>query len=348
MKKLLKLSAIFLFAFMLLGIPSVLATEIQNPDTSTSEPYTYNGYKWTVTGLKLKVYQIDNSKTESETTTTTNGDSTMTSTVETNEDIDKYLDEEPTRVISLPLSSPLEPTYKEDKFRDMDALYIDLNYDITKEELEELLATEIANATDNIGYIVDFVVSYRFFEMPEGLNYHYKYNFARKLFEMFRASEKQTASPRINMLDENEQVINMIEIFKDTDDDTANLDYYEKVEDGAEYGVLNFQVLSKKELSEDSEDDLTAADGYVIMFHNVNDIDYLIRNVNHISEVAEEEASEIYDEAVKTTEQEVAVDNTAATYPLYIYVLSAIGILVGVLIISSEILQSKNKKQVQQ
>lgn len=44
---------------------------------------------------------------------------------------------------------------------------------------------------------------------------------------------------------------------------------------------------------------------------------------------------------------EVPVGNTAATYPLYIYVLSAIGILVGALVIVSTRLQSK-QKQVQQ
>ncbi len=45
---------------------------------------------------------------------------------------------------------------------------------------------------------------------------------------------------------------------------------------------------------------------------------------------------------------EVAVENTAATYPLYIYILSAIGILVGVLVIVSTRLQSKQKQAQQQ
>ncbi len=68
----------------------------------------------------------------------------------------------------------------------------------------------------------------------------------------------------------------------------------------------------------------------------------------NIWDIVDEDIPEIVPEQKEPEKQTVKVDNTAATYPLYIYILSIIGILVGVLVLFSVRLQNKQKKQTQQ
>jgi hypothetical protein len=91
---------------------------------------------------------------------------------------------------------------------DHNALFVNLNLDLTKNQLESLLSDEISNMTDRMFYVVDVVVKYKLKQYPDNFHYFLKWNFDRL----------GTSGEEVDINDEISQVINIAAINKEDED----------------------------------------------------------------------------------------------------------------------------------
>lgn len=331
---------IILIGIMIIGIIfgtiNVHAEEI-TPQANTSWPVTltYNDYGYTIEGVELRVYRFnsDNTKTE------TKEENGITTTITTSEESIKYINDEPTKVINLsPTDYTINPEYKEDKLNNYSAIFIKLNLNITQEKLETLLKEELNQVTDKISYITEIVVNYKLTKAPETYKYFKNINTIKELARLFIPDVEQKDNlSGINIT--NSQVFNIALL---TLDESGNkkLNFestLSKNSDSAIYS-LNYLALSSKEIKIEAENDEIEQ---MIMFHNYDNIEFLIENFKKIEDDAEDT---IKNSTSTNTDnaQVVNVDNTAAEVQKYVYVMSIISIMLG----SISIVLVLNKKKI--
>ena len=192
------------------------ADEPVTTDTETSTAswwmeYKHWDFEYIIEWVDLNVYPIDSSKT----TTVTTTEDGFTSTMTENDDMKKYIKEEPEKII--PLNSEdltINPEYKRGTIDDYNTLFIDLNLNLTKDYLESKLSDEISKTTDEKSYIVDVVVKYKIKNYPTNFQYFLKVNYWRLMGGLFTES----SNGEVNISNTISQVINVATITKEDSD----------------------------------------------------------------------------------------------------------------------------------
>lgn len=322
---------LLLMGLLVVPLKSVKATAV---DLSWPETYTHGDYTYTIEGVVINVYGI-----ETDSTTTEENDE------ETVEVFRKYISGSPDRVITLsPIKYAITPTYSEGKFTDKDATFIDLNLNITKADLEELLSEELAATTENKAYISDIVVQYKVENYPDRFNYVYNRSLMREWFDMLvNSDENNPASKNLTAQDMTKtinQVFSGAVTRFNSETDEAELQYDTEISDESVSSSFAYNGLMFMEKEYGSEDNA----GYTLVFHNVDNVDALMEGAENIGVLLDMDLSNIdldtvvsgdwIEEKPNDSVTNVAVPNTAKNFPMYLYVFSVIVFLSGFAIIT--------------
>ena len=325
MKKVLKIIIITLIVVLNMNV---------NAEAAWPKTITNQGFTISVEGIDIRCYRLDKSQPK-KTLTITNEDGT-TSSITTTEDGENYLYENPTKIISLdPNEFTINPEIKEDKLDKINTSFIDLNLNLTKEKLVNLLSAELTDVSEDISYQIEIMVKYKITDYPEKYKYNYKTSLIREFMNMFLGSTAND-SRMLDLTKTNYQMINMSAATYNTNTNKVEYLYEDKLGENEELdisqAVLNFQVFSE------SKEEEEAGNGYVIMFHNVDNIEYLINNINQIEE------KPIKNDVNPLTSVQVKVPNTASYAPNMTFVIGGVCIMFGIalLFIATYINQKKS------
>ena len=320
---------------LIIVIISMLAINVYAEPTTWPKTFTNGDYEYKIEGVSLKVYQqrIDSHNEEQ-------GD------VLNEEDQNNYLNETPTRVIDLnPADFTINPEYKEDKLNNEATKFIDLNLNITKQKLEELLQTELTNTTSDKRYQAELVVNYRLTTYPTNYQKLYSYNFIRSFYNTFSQmlSANQSADTiykEVNPSESISQVINLVMTNYNSTTSKGELLYETAVttENGIGSVVLNYLVLSETPIT--STESLPT-NSKLLMFHNIDNIDYLIENLKEVEETEED----LLENPKTDIVEEVAVPNTAQRVQIYLFILGFTFVLIGFVPMTYILYNNQKKKQ---
>jgi len=363
MKKLLKLNAIFLLTFILLGVPSVLATEPPeiDPPIVSYGTFTHDGFEYTIRGVHLDVYEskIENNKFagyKKDTLQTINieGFSVETTWENVEEDNDEDFHEYNVSTVAQ----------------------IKLNK--TKEELLALVKEKYPTVDSDHHYYIRVVVDYTIEEVPDDYQYYYKLEYTNTDNSLSFFSSDPEASFKMVPIELNTEVSAVFNVFEyklDTDNNEV-FSYATHYTDGSDAyvdplisGTTMFSSLDETKpymivgegvtgTSGDPETQIvtekytrsitfTGYDNYEDYGNSA--LDQIFNNINGDELISS--LADLLNEAISKEEdasQTVKVDNTAATYPIYIYVVSTIGIIVGSLILLAASMQNQQKQKTQQ
>ena len=320
---------------LLIVIISMFVMNVYAEPTTWPHTFTYGEYEYQIEGVSLKVYQ---QRIETD-------DEGFDDIVE--EDQTNYINENPTKTINLnPSDFTINPEHREDKLSGHDALYIDLNLNITKEKLVELLQDEITNTTDNKHYLVELSLNYRLLNTPSQYPNIYKINFIREVEKIFTNSQL----PVVNKNESLNQVFNVA--ITSIGEDTNELLYENTItdENGIGSALLNYLVFSDSPITAaiNNEVGFRQTDmpdsAKMLMFYNIDNIDYLIEN---LKEIEEEELEELDDLENPETDivEEVKVPNTAQRVQIYLFILGFTFVLIGLVPMTYILYNNQKKKQ---
>lgn len=264
-------------------------------------------------------------------------DSTKPSTSDSlNEDIMAYLNNTPTRVITLNASDyTIEPEVKKDLLNGYNARFINLKLNLTKEKVETLLADEINSTTDDIAYLADVVVNYKVLNYPNRFTHTYNVNLVKDFMKYFLAAYSENNyifDNNVDITNTISQSFNTITVSKENNN--TEVLYITRLDDenNISDNIMNYLYLSENNLKMDSnEEDTDKSKTEMLMFHNVENIQYLIDNYNRIQTSTEKETKDEVKKSLIT--QQVKVPNTAKNQNLIWFMISVVSILSGILII---------------
>ena len=305
-----------------------------NAEAAWPKTITNQGFTISIEGIDIRCYKFDKSLPK-KSITITNDDGT-TSTITTTEDGENYLYENPTKIISLdPNEFTINPEIKEDKLDKINTTFIDLNLNLTKEKFTNILSTQLTDVSENISYQIEIMVKYKITDYPEKYKYNYKTSLIREFMNMFIGSASND-SRTLDLTKTNYQMINISAAEYNTNTNKVEYLYEDKLGENEELdisqAILNFQVFSE------SKEEDTAGNGHIIMFHNVENIEYLINNINTIEE------KPIKNDVNPLTSVQVKVPNTASYAPNMTLVIGGVCIMFGIalLFIATYINQKKS------
>lgn len=304
--------------------------------------YTYtdknnNEFGYTIEGVTLNVYRLDTTKTVQDTVVTSSG----TTTIEKNSDLEKYIKGEPSRIISLdPTKYTINPTVNKEKdiLGGIPTTVIDLKLNITKEKIKELVQAEFDATTPDVQYIIEIAVNYKLTDYPAKYVKAHNYNLMRILYGTLYGTFGNDTS-EMNNFDTDlsgtiSQVVNVAVIAKKDASSETEIGYETTLSSDNNIAgfVYNFLCISEEEIPTDKEPDPTKTQQ--LMFHNVDNIQYLIDNINEINSNMENyvEDNSDFNNVVKS--QEVQVPNTALNKNKLWVMVGTISILTGIMLIT--------------
>ncbi len=293
------------------------------PQTGTQtwpQTLTYKDFEYTIEGVELRVYKM-NSENKTTTTTEENG---VTTTITKSIDGEKYMRGEATRIIELsPTEYTINPEYKEDKLNDYKTTFINLNLSITPEKLTKLLNDEYNQVTKEISFITDIVVKYKLTKAPAAYQYFKNINTIREFYKLFVPDiELPDSTTTLNKT--NSQVFNIVTIGMN-EDGSKGFNYESRLSETSSNAIFSINYLAMSSNNDDIEE--------LIMFHNYENIEYLIENLKKIEDDAEEQIKDISTITTPDNSQVVSVDNTAVEIPKYVYIMSILAIMTGAIAI---------------
>lgn len=304
-------------------------------EASWPKTLTYKEYEYTIEGIELRIYQLDARKN----VTTTTEENGVTIEKTTSEDMENYLQDRPTKVIPLsPTEYTISPEHKEDKLNGYNTIFINLKLNMNKEKLGALLQDEMTKVTKDITYVAEVVVKYKLTKAPATYQYFQNINTIKELVRLLDG-DKDT-SHRVTSLNVSNSQVMGAAILSLNEAGVKELDYERVLSENtsnASFG-LNYLTL---DTSESAANEISA-DGQLFMFHDFENIEYLIQHYQKIEDGAEENIKENLTN-VQDNDQIVKVDNTVAELPKYIYVMGILSIILGTLIIVLVMHKRKNK-----
>lgn len=318
---------------ILIIVTMMISVVIPNVHASTWPKSSVDGdVAYTIEGFEIRLYDAS---------TDEEGNAKL--------ELENFSNRTPVHTIPLnPTAYTINEEYKTDKLGSAPARFVDLNLSTTKEEIEQLIKEKIPTlATENEAYYGELVVNYRFTALPQEYTHYYNVNF----FEAFLATAKnpEYKLPQIALNTPVSQVINIVAYAKQEGEDVIAYET-ELTEDSplANY-VTNFALLSTKEYDLTNYESETAEGKFVYMFHNIDNIDYLIDGLRIEEDTPEDNIPEvtppedIIDEITTPStpentqkDQVVEVENTSSSISGIIYFISIIIVAVGGTIIYKE------------
>ena len=338
MKKKLLVIIMIAFGIFIINNNCVQAQEKKYTQGETPVPTTWpkevtvdEDYTVKIESIQINVYKYDSTKP-----------STSDSL---NEDVMAYLNNTPTRVITLdPADYTIEPEVKKDLLDGYNARFINLKLNLTKAKVETLLADEINSTTDDIDYLADIVVNYKVLNYPNRFTHTYNVNLVKDFMKYFLAAfSENNYNNTVDITDTISQSFNTITISKDNNN--TEVLYVTRLDDENDISenIMNYLYLSEDELKMISnEENADKSKTEMLMFHNMENIQYLIDNYNRIQTSAEKETNnEVRSSLIS---QQVKVPNTAKNQNLVWFMVSVISIISGLLIIEYALKMNQFKK----
>ena len=273
---------------------------------------THGDYSIEIQGVSLNIYEF---------IYTTSEDGTSTTTKPKNEE--NFIKEIPDKTINLNAADyTINPSFIEDKFGSINALYVDLGLEITKEQIETLLSSEKASVTKDNQYLAEVSVTYKVNSYPTKYTNAFRTNYLRSFIMLF---SDISVTPKIDLTQPTSQVVNgaLILINEETDQPEVRFETKMDDENGVGLFAINYLQFSN------SDDPNSSDDTFALILHNMDNIEYLIENLQYI----ESNASDYIDGDETLKDQEVQVPNTGKMVSIYLYLLSVSIILIGIGII---------------
>ena len=298
----------------------ILCTRDVNAENAWPQSFSYNSYNYTIEKVSLYVYEYDEDSPE---ITDENG-------VTSKEDSQRYMSENQTTIIDLGAEDyTISPEAKESSIQGMPAILIDLNLNLTTDSLKKLLASQmtIVEQNEKKSYMVDLVVEYTFTSYPENFHYAYKSSVLRSIFNSFMGVANSNG---IVLSNKNTQVLNTILVDRNSETGEAYLYYEDQYtnDNGVGLFALNFTVLTEEEYTNLSE--APSSTSQVIMFHNLNNIDDLIGDINKIRK----------SDLPETFPEQVRVPSTAQNSSKSSTLFGVIFMMFGTLLVSKVLLKN--------
>ncbi len=308
--------------------------------------FTSDNYDYSIEGIVIKVYKIDTNKT------TTSTDPDDDSTIETNEDYLAYVHGTPTSTITLnPSDFTIDPIEREVMLRDVKTTLVDINLNITKEKMAELLVDEIESVTDTVSFKVELVLNYKMTKYPTKYTHFKNINLYRGSLNRYDSISSQTPSnydETVNMEETISQVINYGEI-KKNDDPQQKFTFFTELNENNNLAVFIFNplMLSLEDIDVFSTDEEADPSKYeLVLFHTIDNIQYLIDNINTIEEETQDTAQDTVGQTVK--DLEVKVPNTAQGASIAWIMIGIVTLFAGIIIISFSLKMKEIKRLKQQ
>lgn len=286
--------------------------------TTLPKQYLFDGYEFTIEGFDLRVYEIDNENDD--------------------EGWDHYTNNEPDKIIPITDGIiTISPTTDSTTLYDVSTTLVDLNLTLTKEQIEELLINESINPTSETSYLTEITVKYKLTKSKIESAYMYNFSLFKAFTNLLLGREWRN---KVLLNETIAQPINIAIYSYDEETNNNDLFYETKLteENNFDTLILNYLILSTDELS-DSNDRGDA----LLMFHSLDNIDYLIDNLTEIEDDTNDSGDDIKDEILNhpttsttkdTTNQIVKVDNTLSKIPKYFIAISIFMIILGTTLIS--------------
>lgn len=300
-----KVSKIILILFLLLSFANVHAEEV--PITGLPKTYSTNGYEYTIEGFDILIYELKE------------GDEGNSGEYFFKGIVSKTI---PLDYEDLSIS----PEYKETNMLNIPSTVIDLNLNLTKEKIEKYIETQINNTEEKKTYMGELVVRYKLTKVKKEAKYMYNIafmkDFAGKLSTENYKYKTATLDSTIT------QPLNIIQITYDTEAKKNIIKYSTKLsgDDDVTLAAFNYLAFSN---NEDIDGDNKLEN--IFMFHNVEDADKLINNINEMNKVPEDDLDKKPGNTTggQTSSQTVAIPNTSAETSIFIYIIGFIMIIVG-------------------
>ena len=289
-----------------------------------------SNFSFTIEGFTLKVYPENGDIEEDE-----NGKPIK---IVSEEDRNNYIEGNASRTINL-LSKDykIDLSYQEDVLYKVPTIFIDLGLSLTEENLKDILQKEINDATPTLSYLVELEVNYKLTEYPEKYTHIENTNFMRSILTLASSGSPDEIKNTVNTSQTLSQVVNIIEIAKLSEDSETQLKFGKTLSEDDNFGLYILNPLSFYE--EDADEDSFA--NFSVLFHNVDNIEYLIDNAAYIEENAEEEILEGETKATPQKNQVVQVDNTAKNIETLQYFLALLLIVIGICIITHSVTKAR-------
>ena len=285
--------------------------------------YTTGNFSYSIEGAELRVYEVSTDKVVWYSS--------------------NYLSETPDKTITLQSSDyTIDPQVKTDKLGKSDALFVNVKLNMTKAKLETLLATEKAAATSSKAYIVELVLKYKFTNYPSTYTHVYKVNTLRTRIDELLTPNAGTTSieasnnGEITPTSVNTQVLNVITIEYDASSSTGAIAYDTTATD--ENGLVTF-VANYEEFYKTEKSTSNNTPDYVVMFHNIENIDFLINSLK-----ASETQLSVGGQDGAGVGDTVNVDDTAKSVPILLYFASLASLFVGSGLVIYTIEKDKQKQ----
>lgn len=300
-----KVCKIILILFLLLSFTNVHAEEV--PITELPKTYSANGYEYTIEGFDILIYELKE------------GDEGNSGEYYFKGIVSK----------TIPLNNDdlsISPEYKEKSMLNITSTVIGLNLNLTKEKIEKYLETQINNTEEKKTYMGELVVKYKLTKVKKEAKYMYNIAFMKDLAGKF--SEENYKYKTATLGSTITQPLNIIQITYNTETKKNDIKYSTELSGNEDITLAAFNYLA---LSNNEDIDGENKLDNIFMFHNVEDADKLINNINEMTKVPEDYLDKKPDNTTggQTSSQTVAIPNTSAKIPKSIYIISLILITGG-------------------
>lgn len=308
-------------------------------------------YEYIVEGFELQVYEFERDKDE-ENNASSETEDIIKMPIPTQESLNKYAEGKYIRSISIPLDNliinPKHTLATQEEI--LNFIMVNMNLNITKEQLELLLSEEMEKVTKDKYYLVDMVMNYRFTRYPEKFKYVGRINFSRMLKGPSEIENLNVPILYTNITETVKQRINNMTI---TINQQGNKELYYTTELNLEEEFPIFSlitiadaiILSEKEininidLDIDKEPNIEDFAFNLISFSNLN-----IPNFSSDSEANIKELKSRLEDAIQViTDNTGSINNTefvnvidtAAKKTKLVYLISIFAVIVGTIVIVS-------------
>lgn len=292
-----------------------------NAASAWPKSFTEGEYTYSIEGVVLNVYEIQ----------------------ESFDDFSQKYTYDVSKKRTIDLSAEdytINPTYTKTMINSIDSLLININLNITKDKLEQLLQNEINDAIGGKSYDIDMSVKYKFTNYPSKYKDIYKVdiNHDETKYTEVQIPPQFGKEPvkKINLSETNEQVINMMRIVPYNQKEENNLNgkgelVYSK-NPGPSSSEIYMDYISLYENTRTSNSDTPS---FIIMFHNIDNIEQLIAPSSSEQTSVSQQGNEV-----------VKVEDTASSFPIILYIISVVLLLFGSIILVYSVEKQKNNQNI--
>jgi hypothetical protein len=210
----------------------------------------------------------------------------------------------------------------------MDTLYIDIDLNLTKAQIESLIAEEIQNTTADKHYVVDVSVKYQLQNYPEKYGYAYQEDLMRYILK------NNTSLNSISKNTTYRQVLNRgVTIINEQTSEKGfsyekNFTTFDSITYFTDLTILSESAKTKFVLDEEAQG---VNDYLIVFFHDIDNIDLLISEANdNDNNNNNNQGTDTNPITSYQPNEVVKAEDTGAFTSYYIYIIGGLFLLIGV------------------